>query len=177
MGQKKSTSAKQTAQYGYSWEVNRNPPRLKSREELNINDFIIKERNGEIIVREPGSVAGQQLVIENCNDCDFFITDFSAEVSVDDCKNCRFFFGPIEGSFFIRTSSDCKVVVACKQFRTRDCNNIEVLLYAQGRPIIESTTNIRLGCFDTFYVGLQGKFLISLLIECRAIFKCQIEYI
>ncbi|KAL0482735.1 hypothetical protein AKO1_014280 [Acrasis kona] len=164
MGQTKSKIAspknikKELSIYGYSWQVNRNPPRLKTRDEINVQDFIIKGRKDETIVRVPGTIDGQQFIIDGCENCDFYVMDFCAEVSVDDCKNCRFFIGPVEGSFFIRNCENSKVTVACRQLRTRDCKNIDLILYAQGRPVIESSTNVRFGCFDVFYVGLSEQF-------------------
>ena len=48
-----------------------------------------------------------------------------------------------QGAIFLRDCSDCVVVVACGQFRTRDCRNIETFLCCSTQPIIESTVKIR----------------------------------
>ena len=53
-----------------------------------------------------------------------------------DSTNCQ-------GAIFLRDCSDCVVVVACGQFRTRDCRNIETFLCCSTQPIIESTVKIR----------------------------------
>ena len=39
-------------------------------------------------MKRPGQVAGQQFIIEDCDDCDIFVLDHSATVSVDQCKRC-----------------------------------------------------------------------------------------
>ena len=41
---------------------------------------------------------------------------------VDNCKNTTFVIGPVKGSIFVRDCTDCKVSVACSQFRCRDLN-------------------------------------------------------
>jgi len=42
----------------YSWEINRKPPPVVNKSDLNKNDFIIMNRKNEIIKREPGYVIG-----------------------------------------------------------------------------------------------------------------------
>ncbi len=44
-------------------------------------------------------------------------------------------------------------------YRTRDCHDIDVLLYSKTPPIIETTNNIRIGCFQfESYPGLREQF-------------------
>ena len=94
--------------------------------------------------RRPGSISGQQFQIKNCNNSHIYLFDWSNTVTVDDCINCKIFIGPvkvfeeyfasflcqglclhrmsfIKGSVFIRDCTNCVVVVASGQFRTRDC--------------------------------------------------------
>ena len=63
-------------------------------------------------------------------------------MTVDDCINCKIFIGPVkvggwlvsvvatgpQGSVFVRDCTNCVVVVACGQFRTRDCRNLDAFL-------------------------------------------------
>ena len=63
------------------------------------------------------SVAGQQFIIEDCEDCDLYIFDDNAAVTIDECKNCRIFIGPCDSSIFIRDCYNCKLVFFCRQFR------------------------------------------------------------
>jgi protein XRP2 len=53
-------------------------------------------------------VAGQQFIIDACVDCDIYIFDQNAAITVDDCKNCRIFIGPCDSSVFIRDCYNCK---------------------------------------------------------------------
>lgn len=61
----------------------------------------------------------------------------------------------VSASVFIRDCTDCKVVAICRQFRTRDCKNLDASLLCGSKPIVESSKNVRFGCFDTHYEGLQ----------------------
>ncbi|XP_064600443.1 protein XRP2-like [Liolophura sinensis] len=133
----------------YSWD---------KREKLNVQDFIIENVKDETVGRKPGTVNGQQFIIRNCENCDIYIFDHIATVTVDDCINCRIFLGPIRTSVFIRDCKQCKFVVACQQFRTRDCQKMDVFLCCVTQPIIESSTGVRLGCFQYFYPELESQF-------------------
>lgn len=108
----------------------------------------------ETVGRLPGKVAGQQFVIQDCENCNIYIFDHSATITVDDCTNCQIFLGPVKGSVFLRDCKDCKCVVACQQFRTRDCRKIEVFLCCTTQPIIESSTGMKFGCFQYYYPEL-----------------------
>lgn len=136
----------------YSWDKKDRP---------DPKDFTIAELKGETVGRLPGTVNGQQFIINNCQDCNIYIFDHSASVTIDDCIGCKIFIGPSKGSVFLRDCSQCKAVIACQQFRSRDCKGIDIMLYCDTQPIIESTTKIRFGCFHYFYPELKDQFASS----------------
>lgn len=79
-------------------------------------------------------------------------------MSIDDCKDCKFFIGPTKGSIFLRDSENCVIVSASGQFRTRDCVKIDAFIHCDSQPIIESTTNFRVSCFQYYYDELEDQF-------------------
>lgn len=71
----------------------------------------------------------------------------------------QIFVGPCESSVFVRTSKHLKLIIAAQQLRTRECSDLDILLYVSaGQPVIEATTNVRLGCFQWNYFGLAEQF-------------------
>ncbi|XP_037530958.1 protein XRP2 [Nematolebias whitei] len=108
--------------------------------------------------RLPGKLNGQQLVIQECENCNIYVFDHSATITIDDCVNCRIVFGPVKGSVFFRDCKDMKCVVACQQFRTRDCKKMDVFLCCATQPIIESSTGMKFSCFQYFYPELAFHF-------------------
>ena len=144
------------------------------------HEFIVKKKQGETIVRQPGCVqtcarrttsalrmsgcwhcfcrkiAGQQFIIEDCTDCSIYLFDNIGTISVDACVNCRIYIGPCASSAFIRECKDCTIVAAVQQLRTRDCKRVNMFLFTQTAPIIESSSDMRFGCFQFGYTGLQG---------------------
>ncbi|XP_064183094.1 protein XRP2 [Anguilla rostrata] len=133
----------------YSWDT---------REKVDPNDYTLKGAKDATIGRLPGKLNGQQLVIQDCENCDIYVFDHSATISIDDCVNCRVVLGPIKGSVFIRNCTDMKCVVACQQFRARDCKKAEVFLCCSTQPIIESSTGMKFGCYQYYYPELAFHF-------------------
>jgi len=86
------------------------------------------------------------------------VCDFSDSVTVDNCVNCRFIFVPIQSSIFLRNCKGCKCIIACQQFRTRDCEDSDIFLYSLTGPIIESSTRLRFACFQLYYPALAEQF-------------------
>ncbi|XP_072162948.1 protein XRP2-like [Diadema setosum] len=133
----------------YSWD---------KREKLDIKDFTFADRTGEVLGRVPGKINGQRFIVEKCEDCSIYLFDHMATITVDDCTNCRLFIGPNKGSVFLRNCKSMKCIVACQQFRTRDCRSVETLLHCDSKPIIESSTHMKFGCFQYYYPELYDQF-------------------
>nr|XP_032836796.1 protein XRP2 [Petromyzon marinus] len=133
----------------YSWD---------KREKVDLQRFVLSGLSGTVVGRAPGSVAGQQLVVQACSDCRFFILDHSATVTVDDCVRCRLVLGPVKGSVFLRDCEDCEVLVACQQFRTRDCRGLNISLCCSTQPVIEASTALKFACYQFYYPELASQF-------------------
>eukprot|EP00798_Chlamydomonas_sp_ICE-L_P000461 gene461-1867_t len=88
-------------------------------------------------------------------DCDIYVLDQCAQVTIDECVNCRIFIGPTDGSIFIRDSKQCKCAFITRQLRTRDCVDCDIALIT--RPIIESSSNIGFSCFNFNYEALPAQ--------------------
>lgn len=106
-------------------------------------------------MKAPGTINGQQFVIDSCEGCEIFVLDVCDSLMIDDCKNCKIVVGPTTGSIFIRDCEDCQCVFMCRQYRSRDCKNIDTFLHVTTRPIIETSSNMRFGCWDFHYDGLK----------------------
>ncbi|XP_078739894.1 protein XRP2 [Lampetra fluviatilis] len=133
----------------YSWD---------KREKVDLQRFVVTGLSGTAVGRAPGSVCGQQLVVAACSDCRIVVLDHSATVTVDDCVRCRLVLGPVKGSVFLRDCEDCEVLVACQQFRTRDCRGLSIFLCCSTQPVIEASTALKFGCYQFYYPELASQF-------------------
>ncbi|KAL9979441.1 hypothetical protein ACROYT_G017112 [Oculina patagonica] len=136
--------------------------RWDKRPRLDPKDYTIGDLKGETVAKLPGELNGQQFIIQNNKDCSIFILDHTDSVTVDDCINCQIVIGPCGGRqvviVFFRDCQDCKVVVACQQFRTRDCKKMDFFLCCATQPIIESSSGMKFACYQFFYPELEGQF-------------------
>jgi len=127
---------------------------VKPLKKLNPKDYIFSKRSGEVLVKDAGAIDGQQFNIEECKDCDIFLFDVIATGFIDECENCRIFVGPVETSIFVRNCTNCDFIIACQQFRSRDCKDCKFSLLCTTEPIIETSSNMQFACFDFTYFSL-----------------------
>ena len=100
------------------------PPNFGKKSNLNLSDYMFCKQNSNLIIKPPGSIDGQQFIIEDNTNCDVYILDHIAALNVDNCINCRIVTGPVNGSIFLRDCRDCIVLIACQQLRLRNCHNM-----------------------------------------------------
>ncbi|XP_063226126.1 protein XRP2-like [Bacillus rossius redtenbacheri] len=133
----------------YSWD---------KRQIIDLKDYTVENVENEEVWRMPGTIQGQQFVIQNCKNTRMFIFDHLNSVNIDECTNCQIVLGAVKGSVFLRNCTNCVCLVACGQFRTRDCRKMNIFLSCATQPIIESSTNIHFGCYQLHYSELEDHF-------------------
>ncbi|KAB7505404.1 Protein XRP2, partial [Armadillidium nasatum] len=125
------------------------------RKKVDPAEYTIENIKNEEVGRLPGSINGQQFIIQNCESSKIYLFDHINTVTIDDCTDCSIYIGPVAGSLFIRNCKNCTLVAASGQFRTRDCQKINTFLYCQTKPIIESSIKMKFGCFQSNYPQLN----------------------
>lgn len=58
---------------------------------------------------------------------------------------------------FVRDTIDSTVLVACGQFRVRDCTSLRISLFCSTQPVIESSRELKFSCYQLYYNQLAGK--------------------
>lgn len=134
----------------YSWE--------QKRTEIDPKDYVADNLKGQTVGRVPGTVNGEQFIIQNCEDSNIYIFDHLNTVTVDDCLNCNIILGPTKGSVFLRNCKDCRIAAVCQQLRTRDCHRVDCFLCCTTQPSIESSSEMRFGCICLNYQHLEDHF-------------------
>lgn len=67
------------------------------KEKVNPADYTIENLIGEEAGRLPGTIAGQQFIVQNCRDSCIFLLDHINTITIDDCSDCTIFIGPTTG--------------------------------------------------------------------------------
>ncbi|KAK7868751.1 hypothetical protein R5R35_002547 [Gryllus longicercus] len=74
----------------YSWD---------KRCKVNSSDYLVQDIIDSEVVRLPGSVNGQQFIIQNCKNSTFYILDHMNAVVIDDCLDCKIVLGAVKGRY------------------------------------------------------------------------------
>lgn len=94
---------------------------------------------------------------------DVFINPRNISISYPNMKKCMAIVFSNKNvslfSVFIRDCKNCKIVVACQQFRTRDCSKIDIFLCCNTQPIIEASSGMKFACYQYHYPELKSKCL------------------
>ncbi|KAI1280509.1 Protein XRP2 [Halotydeus destructor] len=133
----------------YSWS---------NREKVDPKEYTIENENGSTVIRKPGSIKGQQFIVQNCSASSIWLFDHINTVTVDDCRDCVLFIGPTKGSIVLRNCINCRIMCASQQFRCRDCRCLSLFLLCSTKPTIESSHDLRFGCFSFYYRQLPEQF-------------------
>jgi len=74
------------------------------------------------------------------------ILDSSEQTILERLRRCRVVVAACESSIFVRECEDCDFVLYTKQLRTRDCRRLRLALFSQTRPVIETSSDLLIGC-------------------------------
>ncbi len=58
------------------------PTSIGAKKKLNREDFIMKDKTGETLMKKPGQINGLDFQIKNLNDCTVYIFDTTAQVNI-----------------------------------------------------------------------------------------------
>ncbi|KAK2960332.1 putative XRP2 like protein [Blattamonas nauphoetae] len=125
------------------------------------NDSTFTSRTDETLTKLPGSIRGDKFSVSDCKSCSLLLLDSIGIVTVDRCTDCTFVIGPTSASVFLRDCTNCSFTVACQQFRTRNLTHSKIRLYCMTQPIIESSHDLEIGCWDVSYEHLISHFIYA----------------
>jgi len=118
--------------------------------------FIQRNKSNETIVRTPGQINGNQFVASELNGCKVTVLDYCDSMTFDKCQNTDFVLSAVRGAIFVRECTNCKFIMVCGQFRCRDCMNCDFFMHVKTGPVVESSTNLRIGCAEIAYPELYA---------------------
>ncbi|RPA95151.1 TBCC-domain-containing protein [Choiromyces venosus 120613-1] len=73
---------------------------------------------------------------------------FSSAAVKNVTNTLLFLSGAINGPIHITSLSNTTILIACRQFRMHDANNVDVYLLCSSRPIIEDCSGVRFAPLD-----------------------------
>ena len=107
-----------------------------------LNPFFISKRSSEILVRKPGSLSQQQVILEDLCNCEVYICDPPGQVFVDGCKDCLILVTAFDGPACFRDCQGCTFWAASQQVRVKDCRSCTFYVYAKTPPTMVNCKEI-----------------------------------
>jgi len=129
----------------YSWD---------KRETVDKTKFFVRNLKGTENALLRDDVDDLPMTIDSCEDTFIFLKGVTKTLTIDDCKNVTIVAFSAD-SVYIRNSSNLKVVLACGQYRCRDCRNLELYLHCSTQPVIESSTKIQTSPLILDFDGIE----------------------
>ena len=68
-------------------------------EKVDPKDYTIENQRGVLTGRIPGTIRGQQFIIQNCSNSSIYLYDHIGAITVDDCSDCKMFIGPVRSRY------------------------------------------------------------------------------
>ncbi|CAB3409395.1 unnamed protein product [Caenorhabditis bovis] len=130
----------------FSWE---------KRENVDTSKYVIADIHSNIHKRI--GMDKDSMQIENCTESSIFLLKPTASLTVDDCRDSLLILGPCSGSLFIRDCSNCTILAACQQLRTRDCHDIRLALLCPTQPIIENSDDVHFHPLALYYDDFKAQ--------------------
>lgn len=133
-------------------------PEIVVKKDVPRENLIVTQRKNETIVRKTDEIGGNQFQADELTNCNIILMDIIDSITIDRCSDCKFAISSVRGSIFVRDCENCKFTVNCGQFRCRSCQNCDFFVHSKTGPVVESSTNINIGCGTFSYEGVLDHF-------------------
>lgn len=129
-------------------------------------NLVQTQKKNEEIRRNPEDICGNQFCVDELDNCKVIVNDVCDSMMIDRCVDSELILACVRGSVFIRDCKNCKFQIVSGQFRCRSCVNCDFFLHVKTGPVVESSSNCRLGCSTLYYPELLKQMSICSLDRC-----------
>ncbi|KAI8388316.1 tubulin binding cofactor C-domain-containing protein [Radiomyces spectabilis] len=130
-------------------------------EQASDNTITISGKSRELIVLERTCISqgkSVDVVLTDLKQCVVWLMEESTKVSALHIKNvqdCVIVGGAIDGSVLIYGLKRSIITFGCHQCRVHDAHNVDLFLNVSSRPIIEDSSDIRVGPYELQNPGVS----------------------
>lgn len=109
------------------------------------------------------NVDQMEIVISNLVNCTIYIKGNPSTVHIDDLINTNLFIGPVSGSVFVNSVTNCKLHVACHQLRIHKSMKTDFYIHVTTKAIIEDCKEVKFARYLWKYDSYCSDFVSSRL--------------
>lgn len=112
----------------------------------------------QTIVKEPGSINGEALVISNLEACEIYILDFLDMVEVKNVRTSKIFIGPVDGAAIFEEVAESHIAVAAQHIQAKSVLDTHFDIFTSSKPSLDNCSGVKIGCWRGAYPGLTSHF-------------------
>jgi protein XRP2 len=130
-------------------------------------------------IRLPDSIHGQPFSIEEVQDCEISLLDYTASLRIVRCEDTTIRCGPTKGICRVERCKGCMLTVACSHLVISECQDMIVFLLTASEPVLDSSTQITFAPYNLAYPFLHSHFSRAELDPTKNLWsrvRTQLEY-
>ena len=147
--------------------------------ELPSNCLIRRRYHQPEETRLPDSIKGQPFSIEEVQDCEISLLDYTASLRIIRCEDTTIRCGPTKGICRVEGCRGCMITVACSHLIISECQDLIVFLLTASEPVLDSSSQITFAPYNLAYPFLHSHFSRAELDPTKNLWsrvRTQLEY-
>ena len=120
----------------------------------------IKHSN-EDFSNENIDINGKDVALVELCDCKVKLFGSPSAINIFNLKHCTILSGPVSGSIFIRSCTDCYFGFPCQQLRIHSTYDCDFYIHVTCKAIIEDCMRVHFAPFNWNYATLQHDYNVS----------------
>jgi len=123
-------------------------------------NFVIRCRYHEKeIIHLPESINGHSFTIEDVQDCEISLLDYTDSLQITACEDATIRCGPTKGVCRVEKCKGCMISVACSHVVIQDCQDLLIFLLTASEPELFHSSQVTFAPYNLAYPFLKSHFI------------------
>lgn len=109
-------------------------------------------------IRYPDSVEGQSFIIEEVQNSEISLLDYTETLTIVGCEDATIRCGPTKGVCKVTRCRGCMITVACSHLVMSECQDLIIFLYTASEPVLNSSNQVTFAPYNLAYPYLRSHF-------------------
>ena len=119
------------------------------------------KQTGQTLTKQSAEINQQDIALVDLTDCTVKLFGAPSAIHMFNLTNCHIFSGPVSGSIFVRSCTNCVFVLPCQQLRIHNTYDTDFYIHVTCKAIIEDCSRVRFAPFNWTYDTLESHYLLS----------------
>ena len=119
------------------------------------------KQTGQTLIKKSSEINQKDIALVDLTDCTVKLFGAPSAIHIFNLKNCRIFSGPVSGSIFIRSCTNCVFVLPCQQLRIHNTYDTNFYIHVTSKAIIEDCSRVQFAPYNWTYDTLDSDYQLS----------------